>query len=157
VSAFGRRVIHCRTVSLLASKRYAPTVWKRPFLPAELVANQEFRTIVDGQLNTAERTLNQFYAGRDQAIKLIAAMAAEHTQLKQADTGIPKMFGSNIADAGVFVETVLQSGGRLDKLERCGSDLRLLAGRGIDPVLAALTPPQQSRVWTSASTKFYRF
>jgi hypothetical protein len=154
---------------------YAPTVWKRPLLPAELQNNTEFDNLVQGELNTAEVTLGKVYAGRDAAIQQIHGMTADQGRLKDAMDGIVTVYKAaennekgdqedrffecmdeatairdmdisgmadpRIANAAVFIQSVLRSGGRLEAQTKCASDLRKILGPGIDPALAALKPP----------------
>ena len=157
---------------------YAPTVWKRPLLPAELLNNAEFDKLVQGELTTAEVTLGKVYAGRDTAIQQIHGMTAEQGRLKDAmdgivkvyeaaegkdkgdledrflecmdeaaairDMDIPGMADPKIANAAVFIQAVLRSGGRLDAQRKCASDLQRLLGTGVDPAIAALKAPEDA-------------
>jgi hypothetical protein len=107
---------------------YAPTIWKRPLVPEELVTNQEFHNILEGQLNSAETTLALEYESRDPAIRRALEMKSELQAMRKSLLATQSLFSDAESQGKISPELE-------DRFLDCFSEVELMATSDMDAIL----------------------
>ena len=107
---------------------YAPTIWKRPLVPEELVTNQEFHSILEGQLTSAETILGNEYEARDPAIRRALGMKPELEAMRQPLVEVQTLFADAESEGQISPELE-------DRFFDCFSEVELMATSDMDTIL----------------------